>query len=98
MSSDAVGTNAEFKAEGATLASKASLAFQDALKRLSVVGCADNELQMPVLLYSTFLYPRSVCNGLAPVKVETSNPVERFSARAVEPSEFEQQFGRNYYE
>ena len=94
MKSDA----AEFKAEGAALASKSSLAFQDALKRLAVVGCADNELRTPVLLYSTFLYPRSVCNGLPPVKVETSNPVERFSAKAVEPSEFEQQFGRNYYE
>ena len=67
MSRDAVGSQAEFKAEGAALA-------------------------------STFLYPSSVCNGLAPVKVETSNPVERFSAKAVEPSEFEQQFGRNYYE
>jgi hypothetical protein len=88
----------ESKAQGATLAAKSSLAFQDALKRLAIVGCADNELQVPVRLYSAFLYDRSVCNGLAPLKVETSNAVERFNAKAVEPSDFEEQFGRNYYE
>lgn len=89
-----------FKTAGQALIATASTDFQDALRRLALVGCTESlQMYSVAQMYAEVFYNDIKCDDPPREKATVASQlIPQFDPIALPPDAFEQQFGSAYFE